>query len=724
MRNVFFFSSLCTVFLFVLTSIGAAETQSLAVQYEIDPVSRYVHVACDVPKDAPETVVAKLEISLDEGKAWQPGHVQPLLSDTARNFYPADLWDRAYSKGETVEEYAPGTTRTLVWNPFEQVEGDRDVAVRVTLAESDGTAVASGQTTVELRNADVVIIDDWTAVLQAGAVSGDPKPGEKSWWFRKDQQGPLAPSSGTSLDVKEKGVALPQITCPLDLKGTYAVFVSMPPKTRSIIELRLSGDLRCQCFGNDAASLHGDFIRPGHEAFWRWTPMDCQHLVVKQSYRTIHEYEDDYRSRLDRVRFVPLPEETVASLDARWAHDEKRWVYAGYNEPYSWAFFENVQTSLQHAEPLLAFAEAGVDIVDTQLGRGGMRKVYETRKGDRLIQQTHGDPIRGKTPETGNVGRMQQYTNMFATQNKIVSLLGGNFFANFGMTNCYPGSSLEARFSKTHPEWRSGSFLKYDVPEVRAHVLAFYEEVLELGATRLSFDMCRYSNAVKKSETVTGFLRELRALADKHTKPGQARIPILARFPAHGANRAEFMDYKTWIAEGLVDYLCPSWNQDNRDQFGFDVAPYVKATRGTEVRVLPDIYNAPALLPGFTYQRVLGLRDEGVDGVYYYQADAPILGSAETRRFMSLLGSPAALDRWNRAEDAKQDQYSRRIYRHMVGKTTCFWIEGFRPKSVEIWYDGKRFKQFAGGPYCVDLPGSGVVELRIDLGERRIVKEW
>jgi len=210
--------------------------------------------------------------------------------------------------------------------------------------------------------------------------------------------------------------------------------------------------------------------------------MDLHYLLKK------YEYEDEYRAHLDSVRMVPLTSNLVDQLNNEWKASGEKRIVAGYNEPYSWAFYENIQSTLQHWEPLLAFAEANVDIVDIQMGRGGCRMVNETRIGSQLIADTIGDPVRGKVPYTNNVGRMQQYTNMLATQLDYSKKLGMKPHANLGATNCYVSTPLESDFSKQHPEWRTGSQLRYDIPEVRQFVLALFEEALQIGAEGLSID--------------------------------------------------------------------------------------------------------------------------------------------------------------------------------------------------------------------------------------------
>ncbi len=87
------------------------------------------------------------------------------------------------------------------------------------------------------------------------------------------------------------------------------------------IELRLSGDERTQIFRSR---------KLGMETFWRWTDMTRQHLIIKQPYSTVYEYEDEYRAHLDSVRMVALKPELVDQLNSEWKADGERRIVAGY----------------------------------------------------------------------------------------------------------------------------------------------------------------------------------------------------------------------------------------------------------------------------------------------------------------------------------------------------------------------------------------------------------
>ena len=279
----------------------------------------------------------------------------------------------------------------------------------------------------------------------------------------------------------------------------------------------------------------------GKEVLWRWARLDRQHLVVRQR----HSYAGWVAARIDYVKLVPLSEPTRCGLEAAFAGPADKLV-AGYWEPYSWAFHDNVEHTLWHRAQLSAFVEARVSLVDTQINRFGAKAVYETRLTDQLLGATIGDPIgHVARPTTSNVGKMQQFTNTLDATLRYASQLGLQAHANFGASNCYPGSPLQGEFSKGHPDWMRGSALRFEVPEVRQHALGLFREALEIGAPGVSIDFCRYPETIDTPATCNQFLAALRRLADEFGSARGCHVPILVRFPGTGVRRSALFDYRT-----------------------------------------------------------------------------------------------------------------------------------------------------------------------------------
>jgi hypothetical protein len=674
----------------VLLLISSA-LYAAGIEYSIDPVTRYVHVTYGVPASAPAQVEVHAEYRADGAGDWLSAGVWPHVSDTAIELMRPEDWNAGIREGHLTERRAAGLRRTLIWNPAKLGARKLRVEFRITVSDQ-GRKLSVAEARINLDNSDVILLNDWSKVVQQSAISENPAPGAHTWWLRRG-------ASGTTLEVKEKGVELPALTYPLDLHGWYAVYVSTPAKLGTI-ELRLTGDERPESFS---------IQQPGREVFWRWTDMNRQHLVIRQPYSTVYEYEDNYRAHLDSVRLVPLTAAQVGSLDKQWGVDGDRRLLIGYYEPYSWAFYQKIETNQQHWEPLYAFHEAQLDYLDIQIGRGGSRMVFEGRKGSQLLTDTFGDPVRGVVPRTSNVGRMQQYSNTLATELRYAKMLGLKVRVNIGATNCYPGTPLESDFSRMHPEWRKGSSLRYEVPEVRAYVLSMFEEALEIGAESISLDWCRYPNSVTSKETVTGFFRELRALADRYTQKRGKRVDILTRFPARGVTGWQYMDYAAWAREGLVDYLAPSNIQGRH--LTFDIGEYIAGVKGTRAKLLPcvDALGWGLSKPGMFLSRILEAYEMGVPGIYIYQSDAPVLEGPEPRRYLSLAASAGSLRRWKAREFAEQGRYSKDIYisrpesgpQYHSWERIRIWTEALQPGKVELWLDGRLVNSYDHGPYVL-----------------------
>jgi len=675
-------------------ALSAACAAESAVR--VDPITRYFHIRYLVPKDAPEAVSVRCAVTPHGAAQWQNARVTPLLSATGLRMAPYSDWEH-WGQGQVTEHRAAGLMRTVIFNPYPtaQKDGRVDADFRITIQKPDGGALAEKTFHLQADNSDVVCLEDWSRVVQPRAVVKDTEqPGK--WTFRTGMPADSGASQGNALYGKKGDNPLPQLTYPLNLRGWYAVYVCGVPGAGGL-QIRLSGDERTDPAG-------GGHL--GEESLWKWRRMDHQHVVLKQS----HNYNGYQPAHIDYVRLVPLTPQMVRTLEAPYAGKRDK-VVGAYFEPYSWAFVENIQETLQHKQPIAGFAEAGVTITDAQLGRFGAKNVSETRLADQLLHSTIGDPIDGVIPETENVGQMQQYTNTLDAEVRYAHESGMKLHASFGAGACYTDSPLESDFAKAHHDWIRGEALQFSVPQVRAYALGLVREAIEMGADGISLDYCRYPECVDSAMICTTFMRELRRTVDSAGRArGLKHVPILVRFPAKGVRLWECFDYKTWAHEGLVDYLCPS-NIQGRHH-GFDIRPYVQAAKGTKTRVLGclEAIRWGWELPGPYLWRAKQVYDQGADGAYIYQADMRILGSNDDRRTISMLGSSEAVNRYWKEDALQRPQCSKDIYLNHpeAGGDKFYWYERVRPwvegmplGEMEIYLDGKLTNRYQGPPYVV-----------------------
>ena len=656
-----------------------------------DPLTRCAVVEYAVPEEAPDVVRVECTWTPAGEEAWRKAPVVPWVSETAMAMLPPDTWEH-WREGTLEERRTAGLTRTVRFNPYPeaQLDGQVNLRFRLRVLAGDGAELSVQEGAYTADNTDVVYAEDWTKLVSTHAFSTEAQP--RKWEVRSGQH---TATHGTDMfGPAEAEVPLPPVAYPLDLKGTYAIFACSQPGYG--VMGRLTGDER-----NDSLSSR----RPGEEVLWRWAKMDRQHLVIDQA----HGYTGYTPSQIDYVKFVPLDQVTLDALNLPFTLPMDKTV-AGYFEPYSWAFYDDIRETLHHRKWLIPYRDARLQIIDIQIGRFGMKSVYETRLTDQLVYGTIGDPIGDVVqPQTTNVGKMQQYTNTLETELRYTRDLGLLPFANFGAGNAYNGTPLEGDFAKAHPEWLRGAHVRYEVPEVRAYALSLFREALEIGAPGVSVDFCRYPEVIDTAETCNVFLRELRALTREFSAQREAPVTILLRFPGTGVRMHEYFDYKTWIKEGLADYLAPS-NIQGRHMH-IDMTPYLEAVNGTPVKLLPamDGLNWGLAWPGMILQRGAQLYDQGAEGIYMYQADARLLGTSGDRRAFALLSSSAAVKGWHARETELRGRYSKGIYitpPHEFGKYHGWerirvWTDGIEQGPLEALLDGSIVTKVDGPPYLV-----------------------
>ena len=713
-----FFTLLLLFLLCTLSLPVAYGDNDKSISVKKDFITRYIHITYDVPSNAPNEIYVYCLWSPKGKNEWKPAKVMPYISDTSLKFVRDEEWKEWIFNGFIKEFSAGGLKRTVVFNPYPEAQsnGKIDIDFRIEIRSADGNLLSIKEMQIQEDNSDVIYIEDWSNVLQKEYVTQQKTEGDaRQWIFQTDLEF-VSTTYGNALIGRKwrDDLPLPQLSYPLNLHGWYAIFVCTP-KDYSI-RLRLSGDERADVLYSP---------KPFQEVLWRWYPMDRQHLVLQQ----VHYYQGYVESRMDYIKLVPLSEEQAKELESQYYTPDK--IVIAYFEPYSWAFFEDVQSNLQHREPMVAHKFARVNTVDIQVGRFGMKAVYESRITDQLLYNTIGDPIGGVIPHTSNVGKMQQYTNTLQTESLYAHELGLSVHANFGATNCYPGTPLQSDFSKQHPEWMEGSFLKYNVPEVQDYILSLFKETLEIGADGLSIDFCRYPGGIDKPETCNQFLRKLKTLRNEFALKRGKEVPLLVRFPAEGVSQWDKFDYLTWIKEELVDYLCPSNIQGRH--IHFEVGKYIEAVRGTKCKLLPviDGLSWGPEMPGPFLWRVQQLYNQGVDGIYIYQADARVCinNRPQDRRCVRLISSSEAVRKWWQNYEQQTPQFSKRIWlqpsedgdlEYHPWERCRIWIEGIIPDEVQIHLDGKLVNTYKQPPYIVGSEDSSYDNLILS-GEHNLL---
>ena len=714
----------------------AASAQSMNLKAVVNPVSRYTRLMYNVPADAPDTIIVECVYSTDNGKNWTPAAIKKYRSETAEYILSAtepNLIDKELLTGRVKEFMAAGLERSLIWQTYPQLlNREKNILVQIRIFDSSTILLSEEKIQVNrgIIEKGVVVLNDFEKVCQYYNIITN-KSDTPGWHIVKQ-------GDSTILQASEAKGLLEPLTYRIKLTGYYAVFVSVPNDPVSAIELRVTDDLYNQVFYNN---------KKEREFFWRFIKMDNQSLIISQPHSTIEAgLNDSYRSRLNYVRFVPISEQLYNQNTWLTKLKKDKLVFT-YFEPYSWAFHEYVISSFKFGEAFAAYRDARSDFIDMQLDRLGARPIYPSAVEEPLLGSTYGDPAPGgKAPHSIGVARLPLFTHPM--QGALIFSQGMNIpvSANFGAGICYPDSPLQGEFSKAHPEWiKDKVWLQYKYKPVRKHFLALYEEQLKVGAKYLSLDFGRYPYVVDAEELPTLFLQELRDLADKYSKPDD-KVRILVRFPVPGVSGENgYFKPQEWVERKLIDFLVPSGVHANMNNF--DCRSYIKMTRGTGIKCLPDLEGGVSLIwPGGILKRVKQYYDWGADGIYIYQADARIVGTmcsrngGQFRRVISKLGSTAGVNAMIDDIQKKNSEYSNDIYFYFPSPyQSCrirIWTEGFSADTVRILKDGELLNKYTNSlpPYIVGQDGYTnnysfigtpvTIEVQARMGQRLFEKKY
>jgi hypothetical protein len=182
----------------------------------------------------------------------------------------------------------------------------------------------------------------------------------------------------------------------------------------------------------------------------------------------------------------------------------------------------------------------------------------------------------------------------------------------------YANSYLISDFGRAHPEYRipGTGCLDPAIPEVYRHRMQIFTEVArDYDIDGIELDFRRWfhmiSNPAENHKILTQMVRDVRKMLDE-TASKKGRAPMLlgvrvgpmlkgdfvkSDFP--GANYGEpeniscqklGLDVKTWIDEGLVDYVCPA----TFSPLGLPkTREFVELVNGTQIGVYPTMSQWP-----------------------------------------------------------------------------------------------------------------------------------
>ncbi len=211
--------------------------------------------------------------------------------------------------------------------------------------------------------------------------------------------------------------------------------------------------------------------------------------------------------------------------------------------------------------------------------REGDRRVYENVTG--LIRDG-ADPLKTAVAGAHAIGR------------KLFARLEMNHEYGPARETNWMWVALVGDLNKKHPEYRIGRtvFLDFKFPEVRKFKLAILREAVEAGADGVAMDFAVYPPYFSKPDCamMTGFVRDVRAMANEVGRRQNRRVELMARVPCHDAE-ALGLDWATWMREGLVDIIVPTHLRPN-EAFDISIDPFISLRNQTSCKVYPTLWQA------------------------------------------------------------------------------------------------------------------------------------
>lgn len=273
-------------------------------------------------------------------------------------------------------------------------------------------------------------------------------------------------------------------------------------------------------------------------------------------------------------------------------------------------------------------------------------------------------------------------------------------YHRMALLSCYPPLHLFANtFYERHPEWRCVDHdgtpvarLSAAFPEVRKFFIEHFTEVVSRGAdgicpvfvrgvplvlseepvrklvcerTGKTWDRVSPGNPCLmevRAGIVTAFMKELRD-AIRAVRPDADIVAVVPATPETCRHFA--LDPATWIADGLIDALCPyAFGADASFQ-EIDAAAWIPLCKDKPVRLCP-ILNTFRPEPAVAWlDRAEHWLDAGVDGLGVWDVDARMI-RPDLRLLLHALGTPEAYP----AIRKQLSEMPRRIPVQSIGGTT------------------------------------------------------
>jgi len=438
---------------------------------------------------------------------------------------------------------------------------------------------------------DVVLLTDFARMQPADAISQASEKGK--WWLR-----PYTTTEGDSamLCVEERDMKNPEtciaptLTYPLNLKGTYDIWVcTYIPIFGGGIDIKLTGD---RVFGT---------IDPWEDRFESWPPTDKAGRLVECFYKRaslngqdiqIRQPHGTYQSfwwglcnaHVAYIKLVRVWPQQAKDDASRLKHLDRRGVVIdrdGFSHVWNWGE-ENLDCILQQAEQM---QYSNVEALNWCIG-GSLATNFPHPMTGRIVTRNRLGDKRATRVFQSFIDRDIDILEVLVERcHEIGIKIYASHRAN---VHYYPNNVWT-----DHPDWRlkNGRGLDYANPKARGYyrdMLLYIAENYDVDGLTIDFTRHRrHFNPEQEDqfEHMNTYLRELRQGLDGIGKKKGKRLILNASFTCRtwydGWTPArQGLDVETWVNENIVDCIMP---------IGRDHMRYIKMCYGKPTKCYPRV---------------------------------------------------------------------------------------------------------------------------------------
>ncbi|MFA5860037.1 MAG: hypothetical protein WC955_13330 [Elusimicrobiota bacterium] len=539
----------------------------------------------------------KVTFSKDNGKTYNNCAVYPAeYGDTSVLYHSLWSWNEAVNYGNVKFN---GKPTPLNWNLFfdSMHTYSGEVLVRVELITISGIEVMEQK--VVLTPSKTVYFTDWKKVIPSGT----------PW---------IVP--GTCLAVDKNKIVgtkpFEPVKIRLGVEGRYRIFFGLPNGNMRL-STKLSGDKALHPF-----NIAGSRLEYNHkvkkEVFFREADLTKETVLeLNMIPHGVRNPDICGFGKLAYLKLVPVVKHTKSTKKFGWQTKK----LAVYFEPFSWAYMYGLTTRVELDDIIAQFKSIGVDEVHTQVMRFGTKSLHKSK----ILEANVDIPPIGDD-HRGSPGPVEMRKSLDILKDTIESCnsAGLMHYTNIGLTNCYPGTPGEDKFSREHPEYRTKNILRYNRPETINYAASIVNEIVEdYDTPGFSIDCLRYPYYHTESELIALFERIIDVLEIQGKKRGK-KVPFALRIP-----EGDITYYRAlwhFVKSGKIEYVVPSSIHTRKPIYS--LKPYIKWQKfGCKVYGRIDGWKEFAHDGGVFFnpkdikEDIERYMKEGADGVFVYQAD-------------------------------------------------------------------------------------------------------